>query len=124
MDDHRTAGMTEALRLTRAGQLTEAFAVLQRTLGAAPPAGSVGTGPEIPGLSPGGPLRGAHHIPPARWRTTPGAGGLLDKLRATLTSKPGAGLPSGLTNPLGELLTAGRGATPARRGCGGRRTRR
>ena len=111
MDDHRTAGMTEALRLTRAGQLTEAFAVLQRTLGAAPPAGSVGTGPEIPGLSPGGPLRGAHHIPPARWRTTPGAGGLLDKLRATLTSKPGAGLPSGLTNPLGELLTAGRGAT-------------
>ena len=48
MDDHRTAGMSEALRLTRAGQLTEAFAVLQRTLGAAPPAGSVGTGP-VPG---------------------------------------------------------------------------
>jgi poly(hydroxyalkanoate) depolymerase family esterase len=45
MDDHRTAGMSEALRLTRAGQLTEAFALLQRTLGAAPP-----VGPGMPGL--------------------------------------------------------------------------
>ena len=53
MDDHRTAGSSEVLRLTRAGQLTEAFAVLQRTLGAAPPAGSVGTGPENPRLPPG-----------------------------------------------------------------------
>jgi poly(hydroxyalkanoate) depolymerase family esterase len=107
MDDHRTAGMSEALSLTRAGRLTEAFAVLQRTNAATPPAGSVSTGPETPGLPPGG-----HHIPPAGWRTAPGAGGLLDKLRATLTRKPGAGLPSGLTNPLGDLLTASRGATP------------
>ena len=111
MDDHRTAGMSEALRLTRAGQLTEAFAVLQRTLGAAPPAGSVGTGPEIPGRPPGGPLPGGHHIPPAGWHITPGAGGLLDKLRATVTSKPGAGLPSRLTNLLGDLPAASRGAT-------------
>ncbi len=103
MDDHRTAGMSEALRLTRAGQLTEAFAVLQRTLGAAPPAGSVGTGGQPPA---------GHHIPPARWHTTPGASELLDKLRATPASKPDAGLPSGLTNLLGDLPTAGCGVTP------------
>ena len=89
MDDHRTAGMSEALRLTRAGQLTEALAVLQRTLGVAPPAGSAGT-----------------RILPA------GANGLLDKLRAASASKPGARLPHGLTNLLGDLATAGRGGTP------------
>jgi poly(hydroxyalkanoate) depolymerase family esterase len=111
MDDHHTAGMSEALRLTRAGQLIEAFEVLQRTLGAAPPAGSVGTGPKIPGHSPGGPLPGGRHIPPARWHSTAGAGGLLDKLWATVTSKAGAGLPNGLTNLLGDLPTAVRGAT-------------
>ena len=37
MDDERARGMSEALRLTRAGRLTEAVAVIQRTLGAAPP---------------------------------------------------------------------------------------
>ncbi|MGH3993648.1 MAG: extracellular catalytic domain type 1 short-chain-length polyhydroxyalkanoate depolymerase, partial [Pseudonocardiaceae bacterium] len=49
MDDHRTAGMSEALRLTRAGQLTEAFALLRRTLGAAPPAPPTGLGAGLPG---------------------------------------------------------------------------
>jgi len=107
MDGHRAAGMSQALRLTRARQLREALAVLHRTLGAAPPGGSVGTSPGIPGLA-----RGGHHIAPARWRTTPGGGGLLDKLRATLTRKPRAGRPRGLTNLLGDLLTASRGATP------------
>ena len=108
MDDNRTADMSEALRLTRAGQLTEAFAVLQRTLGAPPRAGSVGPGPETARLAPD-PLPGGHRIPPAGWHTTSGTGGLLDKLRAGLTSKPGAGLPSGLTDLLGDLLPGGRG---------------
>ena len=107
MNGHRAAGMSQAIRLTRAGQLRQALAVLRRTLGAAPPAGSVGTTPAIPGLAPGG-----HHIRPAARRTTPGAGGLLDKLRTTLTLKPGADLPTALTNLLGGLRTAGRGAPP------------
>jgi poly(hydroxyalkanoate) depolymerase family esterase len=77
MEDQHAAGMSEALRLTRAGQLTEAFALLQRTLGTAPP-----TGP----------------------------GGLLDNLRAALTLKPGAGLPGGLADLLGNLPAASRGA--------------
>ncbi|MGH3936603.1 MAG: extracellular catalytic domain type 1 short-chain-length polyhydroxyalkanoate depolymerase [Pseudonocardiaceae bacterium] len=102
MDDHRTASMSEALSLTRAGQLTEAFALLQRTLGAAP------AGAGIPGLPLGGPLPGGHHIPPVEQCTTPGIGGLLDKLRGTLTSKPGAGLPDGLADLLGDLPTANR----------------
>ena len=75
-DDHRSTGMSEALRLTRAGQLTEAFAVLQRTLG---------TAAEIPARTPGG-----HHMPPAGWRTMRRPGGLLDRLRPPLTSNPGA----------------------------------
>ena len=107
MDGHRAAGMSQAIRLTRAGQVREALAVLRRTLGAAPRAGSVGTSPGIPGLAPDG-----HHIRPAGRRTTAGAGGLLDKLRTALTRKPRPGLPSGLTNLLGDLLTAGRGAPP------------
>jgi poly(hydroxyalkanoate) depolymerase family esterase len=106
MDDHRIAGMSEALRLTRAGQLTEAFALLQRTLGAAPPA------PGSPRLPFGGPLPGSHHIPPARY-ATPGAGELLGNLRAALTSKPGASLPGGLGHLLGELPTSPRAAHPA-----------
>jgi poly(hydroxyalkanoate) depolymerase family esterase len=68
MNDHRIAGMSEALRLTRAGQLTGAFALLQRTLGAAPLLVSPGSG--------------GHHVP-------------LDKLRDSLTGKLGAGLPGG-----------------------------
>ncbi len=57
MDDHRIAGMSEALRLTRAGQLTEATALLQRTVGAARAAGKPGAGrsaglADLPSASP------------------------------------------------------------------------
>jgi poly(hydroxyalkanoate) depolymerase family esterase len=68
MDDHRIAGMSEALRLTRAGQLTEATALLQRTLGA-----TRATRP------------GDHHGP-------------LDKLREASRGRAGAGLPGGLAD--------------------------
>jgi poly(hydroxyalkanoate) depolymerase family esterase len=55
MDHHRLTGMSDALRLTRSGQLTEAFELLQRTLGAdsapqTPPAQASRPGPRIPGL--------------------------------------------------------------------------
>ncbi len=74
MDDDRRTAMSEALRLTQAGRLTEATALLQRTLGAAPAA------------PPAGP-----------------SGGLLDGLRTIRSSKLGAGLSSGITGLLGDL---------------------
>ena len=127
MDDHRTTGMAEALRLTRAGQLTEAFALLQRTLGAAPPvppAGPGGTGPGIPWLPLAGPLPGGHRVSPARQHPNPDPGGLLGKLVGTLPSTPDTALPSGFTELLGNLPTAGRraahpGATAAAAAPGG-----
>jgi poly(hydroxyalkanoate) depolymerase family esterase len=103
MDGHRA--MSQAIRLTRAGQVREALAVLRRTLRAAPPAGSVSTSPGIPGLAPDG-----HHIRPAGRRTTAGAGGLLDKLRTTLTRTPGAAAgaaPSGQVRHLHHTDPAG-----------------
>lgn len=116
MEDHRIAGMSEALRLTRAGQLREAFALLQRTLGAAPPvrpSGPDGTSLGISGLPLGSPLPGGYPVTPARQHTTSGPDGLLDKLLGALTPQPGTGLPGGLTDLLGNLPAGRRAAHPA-----------
>jgi poly(hydroxyalkanoate) depolymerase family esterase len=109
MDDHRIAGMSEALRLTRAGQLTEAFALLQRTLGAAPPAGPDGTGPGTPGLPLGVRLPSGHHVPYPGQHAMPTTGELLDQLRGALRSKPSAGLNGGLADLLGDLAAGSPG---------------
>src|SRR4029453_11026899 len=96
MDDDRSSGMSEALRLTRAGRLDEAFAVMQRSLGAAP------TG--RPGLS------GLPTTPFAGMRGAPGTGGLLAKLRGALAVSSGGGLSGGFATLLQHLPTGGAGA--------------
>jgi poly(hydroxyalkanoate) depolymerase family esterase len=94
MDDDRMSGMSEALRLTRAGQLDEAYAVIQRSLGA-------GTGVPRPesGAPPGA----------SRLRRAPEASGLLDRLRGAWTGNSDARLPGGL-GALLEKLPSGRSA--------------
>src|SRR5687768_2150695 len=87
MVDDRTSGMSEALRLTRAGQLSEAFAVMQRSLG---------EGSTVPAAT--------SFARPRRIDK-----GLLDKLRGALSAQPGVGL-GGL---VGNLPAGGRGGARA-----------
>src|SRR4051812_38782456 len=108
MDDDRGSGMSEALRLTRAGQLNEAFAVLQRSLGggrAGPPSAK----PGLPAL-PARPLGRFASAPTGRGKAGRGTGGLLDRLRGALTAAPPAGLPGGLRGLRGMAANLPTGA--------------
>jgi poly(hydroxyalkanoate) depolymerase family esterase len=74
MDHHRTPGMSEALRLTRAGKLSEALAAIQGTLGLPADSG----------------LPSSQHSPTAPWRTTPRAGRFINTVRGRRSAKPEA----------------------------------
>ena len=93
MTNDRSSGMSEALRLTRAGRLEEAFAAMQGSLG------SPSTGlPATHGFS--SPLGGAS--------SARGIGGLLGRLRGALPATTGAGLPGDLRGLLANLPSGGR----------------
>jgi poly(hydroxyalkanoate) depolymerase family esterase len=108
MNDDRSSGMSEALRLTRAGQLTEAFEVLQRSLGAGsplPPGVMPGVRPDLSGL----PFSTGGSSPFPGTGGAPETGGLLGRLRAALTARSGAGLPGRLGDLVQQLSTGGPG---------------
>jgi poly(hydroxyalkanoate) depolymerase family esterase len=89
MTHDRSSGMSEALRLTRAGRLDEAFEVMQRSLGAASTA--------LP------PANGA----PAMFGRGAASGGRMGRLREALPSTTGSGLPGGLRGLLANLPPVG-----------------
>jgi poly(hydroxyalkanoate) depolymerase family esterase len=91
MDDNRSTGMPEALRLVREGRLDEATKLLQRGLIAGLPTSS-----GLPGL-PRLPFGGAH-------RATPGVKDLLDKVRSAA---------GGLSGLLGNAQSTGAGSAHA-----------
>jgi poly(hydroxyalkanoate) depolymerase family esterase len=101
MDHDRAANMSEALRLTRTGQLTEALAVLQRTLGTAPAGGPDDAGWRRSGHSLGDRLSCGYHTCPVE---PPATRGLIGTLRDTL----GTQLPGGLADLPSDLPTASR----------------
>jgi poly(hydroxyalkanoate) depolymerase family esterase len=75
MDRHRrTPGMSEALRLTRAGKLSEALAAIQGSLGLPADSG----------------LTSSRHIPTGLSHTTPRAGRFMDTIRGKVAAKPEA----------------------------------
>jgi poly(hydroxyalkanoate) depolymerase family esterase len=82
MDEYRTGGMSEALRLTRAGKLPEAFAALQRTL--VPQAGGRPASRPLTGL-------------PRRWTN------LLGGLSTASRSAPHPGAAAAAAAPAGEI---------------------
>jgi poly(hydroxyalkanoate) depolymerase family esterase len=88
MDDDRSSGMSEALRLTRAGQLEEAFAVMQRSLGSTS-------------------LRPSAKGDPAAFGTAPDAGGLLRRMREALAGNAGSEPQGGLRGLLANLPSGG-----------------
>jgi poly(hydroxyalkanoate) depolymerase family esterase len=105
MDDVRSSAMSDALRLTREGQLTEAFATLQRGLGAAP----VVAPPPAPGRARRSlPFHGAGAPPRAQRQSSPDTAGLLDRLRGALAKGTGA-TPAGVRDLLGKLGRDGAG---------------
>ena len=110
MDDDRTSGMSEALRLTRAGQLEEAFAVMQRSLGAAPTV----SGPARP--TPGSPAWRSPPSRPTAFSADGGPGPRPDSsasCAARLAAKGRGGLPGALGGLLQNLPTVGAGGARA-----------
>ena len=111
MNDDWNATMADALRLTRAGRLMEATAMLQQGLGAAgQPAPARPMHTEI--------LRGRHETHPSGMSR---AGGLLDTLQARLPLELPVGLPgnSGLVRPSLVLPGGSAAATAAASAAGG-----